>query len=373
MTLLSACLSLSAQTVGNPVANPDGTYTFRLEAPQAQNVVISGTVFPETYFDAPSDVWVETKEAQMTKGEDGVWSWKSSVLVPDMYLYYFQVDGVPVCDPKNFQQVRDTDEWRNYFIVTRQKNDFGDMILSHEGPKGNVNHAWYQSKSAGMSRRLSIYTPAGYESSNKKYPVLYLLHGSGNDEEAWADQARAIQTFDNLIAQGKCVPMIVVMPNGHLQRDAMPGKNTVLLDKPVCEMEDHFPDIQNYVESNYRVKKDKASRAICGLSMGGGHSFRTSLKYPENFDYIGLFSASVRVKDYSDPAFEKSVQELFNAKPKLYLIAIGKNDFLYDINLLYRNYLDSKNYPYIYWEKGGGHTWRTWTHYLPEFCEQLFK
>lgn len=370
---LSTVLQLNAQKQTNPVVNPDGTITFTLKAPKAITVKLVGNVFPQCLYDAPKDQWKETDAVDMVEGKDGVWTYTASGLVPDMYLYHFVVNGTKILDPRNFQQVRDTDEWQNFFIYSREEGDFGDLISNHTCPHGTVAHVWYDSKLAGMSRRMTVYTPAEYTASNKKYPVLYLLHGSGNDEDTWAEQARAIQIFDNLIAESKCKPMIVVMTNGHLYRDAAPGAGSILLDKPVCEMEDCFMDVVQYVEKNYRVRRDRNSRAIAGLSMGGGHTFRTTLKYPDMFGYVGLFSASVRVKDFDDPEFQKSVSRLFASNPSLYLIKIGENDFLYDVNKDYREYLDSAGFKYSYEETGGGHVWRNWRHYLPEFCGKLFK
>lgn len=370
---LSAAFYANAQIQRNPVANDDGTVTFTLKAPKAVTVKLSGNVFPQCFYNAPKEVWKETDQVDMVEGENGVWTYTTAQLDPDMYLYHFIVDGTRMPDPLNFQQVRDTDEWQNYFIFSKEKGDFGDQISNATLPHGTVSHVWYDSKLAGMARRMTVYTPAGYSATGSaRYPVFYLLHGSGNDEDTWAEQARAIQTFDRMIAAGECKPMIVVMTNGHLYRDAAPGAGSILLDKPVCEMEDCFLDVVNYVEKNYRVRKDRNSRAIAGLSMGGGHTFRITLKYPDMFGYIGLFSASTRVKDFNDPEFRNSVKRLSDAKPNLYLIQIGENDFLYDINRDYREYLDSAGFDYSYKETHGGHVWRNWRHYLPEFCQKLF-
>ena len=370
----AAGLFASAQvSVKNPVINPDGTATFTLHAPKAISVKLFGDFHPKTFADAPASEWDYTATVEMTEGKDGNWTYTSPVLEPDVYNYSFIVDGMKVMDPQNWQQVRDTDEWQNWFIYSAAEGDAGWMYSVNPGPRGDVSQVWYDSPGTGMTRRMNVYTPAGYNSSKARYPVLYLLHGSGNDEQGWEELGRAVQILDNLIAVGKCVPMIVVMPNGHLYHDAAPGHSSVELGKPVGEMQDSFMDIVNYVEKNYRVIKDRKSRAIAGLSMGGGHTFRTSLKYPGKFAYIGLFSASVRVKDFNDPAFQKSVADLFAAKPEYYLIQIGSNDFLYEANKDYRAYLDSKGYPYTYVETGGGHYWRNWRYYLTDFCSRLFK
>ena len=158
-----------------------------------------------------------------------------------------------------------------------------------------------------------------------------------------------------------------------------------MTSKPAASMEESFPDIVKYVEKNYRVQKGKKNRAICGLSMGGGHSFSISKLYPDMFDYVGLFSAAIFMgggRDNSqsaldrmnnDAEFNKQMADLFGARPKLYWIAIGKTDFLYQSNADYRKYLDSKGYPYEYVETEGGHIWRNWRVYLTEFSQKLFK
>ena len=167
-------------------------------------------------------------------------------------------------------------------------------------PHGTVRKVWYDSPTAGLQRRMTVYTPAGYETSKRSYPVLYLLHGMGGDEDAWDELGRATQILDNLIAEGKAEPMVVVMPNGNISQEAAPGEGSKGLVVATTQypktmdgnFEKAFPDIIRFVEKVYRVKKDKANRAIAGLSMGGFHSIYTALNNPDTFDYIGLFSAA---------------------------------------------------------------------------------
>ncbi|MCQ2147956.1 MAG: esterase, partial [Bacteroidales bacterium] len=196
-----------------------------------------------------------------------------------------------------------------------------------------------------------------------------------------------------LIAEGLAKPMIVVMPNGNTNQRAYsevaPGMNDyrkgeAALPREAASMEESFPDIINYIEANYRTLKGAASRAICGLSMGGGHTFRTTLMYPDKFGYIGLFSAAA-TKEHtmdrephpdqlrSDVAFNKRVDALIAAKPKLYFIGIGNTDFLYDLNKGNRDFFDEKGLKYEYLETPGGHIWRNWRIYLRHFASELFK
>jgi enterochelin esterase family protein len=250
---------------------------------------------------------------------------------------------------------------------------------------GTVAKRWYQSPGLGIKRRLTVYTPAGYESGKEKYPVLYLLHGAGGDEEAWMTLGRTAQIMDNLIAQGKVKPMIVVMPNGNVIQDAAPGegyqgyyKPQFMVDKTMNgTYEETFTDIINFIEKNYRVKANKASRAIAGLSMGGYHSLHISRYYPNTFDYIGLFSAAImpslntESKVYVD--IEGTLKKQMDNGYKVYWIGIGKTDFLYKNVTDFKQQLDEMGMPYTYRESEGGHIWRNWRVYLTEFAPLLFQ
>jgi enterochelin esterase family protein len=248
---------------------------------------------------------------------------------------------------------------------------------------GDVAHVWYDSPQLGLKRRMSIYTPPGYD-KGKAYPVLYLLHGAGGDEEAWLTLGRTAQIMDNLIALGKAKPMIVVMPNGNASDDAGPLETGLMKKEwPKMSYEESFSDVMNYVKKHYKTKKGANNTAICGLSMGGYHTFRISMLNPGTFGYMGLFSAAIRLGGRNQP---KSVEQqfadnpeataqmkaLFDAKPHLYWIAIGKDDFLFQQNVELRSYLDKMQYPYEYYENGGGHIWRNWRIYLSMFAQRLF-
>ncbi len=240
-----------------------------------------------------------------------------------------------------------------------------------------MKRCWYDSPTLGKQRRMTVYTPAGYEQGKEKYPVLYLLHGAGGDEEAWMTLGRTSQIMDNLIAKGQCRPMIVVMTNGNPWQQAAPGESAAGMTQPAMKFdpsqksfEEAFGDVISYVESNYRTIRKKEARAVAGLSMGGGHSFNISRMYPDKFDYVGLFSAAVGgVKD-ADVAASLAAQR--DKGFKLYWIACGNTDFLYGANKDYMKYLDSIGFPYTYRESDGGHIWRNWRIYLSEFAPMLF-
>ena len=303
-------------------------------------------------------------------------------LTSELYSYSFIVDGLRMMDPSNVHAIRDVNSLTNIFLIGGGQ---ADLYKVNDVPHGGVSHVWYDSPALGMKRRLTIYTPAGYETSGKRYPVLYLLHGAGGDEDAWTGLGRAAQILDNLIAQGKAVPMIVVMPNGNSNQDAAPGNGKANLSTPTMDVEHMangkiekaFPDIMNYVEKNYRVQADKAHRAIAGLSMGGGHAMTISRNLENTFDYVGLFSAGVSLDkgkkgDPYDNAAGRLKKQVQNGV-KLYWMGIGKDDFLYESNEEFRKQLDDLGLKYEYLETEGGHVWTCWRTYLSVFAPKLFK
>ncbi|MBC8006304.1 MAG: esterase [Verrucomicrobia bacterium] len=363
---------------GNDITSPevksDRTVTFRFLAPGAKEVKITGDWLP-------SQGWTPGSET-MSKDEKGLWSYTSPVMSSDLHSYSFIVDGVNCTDPNNVYLIRDVATVTNVFIVGGGN---GDLYKVNKVPHGTVSRRWYESPGNGLTRRLTVYTPAGYETGKEKYPVLYLLHGMGGDEEAWMALGRTSQILDNLIAQGKAKPMIVVMTNGNVAQEAAPGESSLGMYKPTFQLpntmdgkfEETFPDVIKFVESNYRVKAEKSTRAIAGLSMGGYHSLHISRLYPNTFDYVGLFSAAIMPNEnatskvYAD--FDKTLDAQMKNGYKLYWIGMGKTDFLYKSGTDYRAKLDNMGMKYIYRESEGGHTWTNWRTYLSEFVPMLFK
>lgn len=384
----------SGTQVQSPVVNPDRTVTFSLFAPKAVKVEVTGDFLPPVAFDSPMGKVEQPGTAELTEGKNGLWTFTSQPLAPELYSYSFIVNGMKILDPANVYVNRDVASLTSIFIVSENSGDKGDIYRVNEVPHGDVAKVWYDSPTLKMKRRMTVYTPAGYD-RGRNYPVMYLLHGAGGDEDAWTTLGRTAQIMDNLIAAGKVKPMIVVMPNGNTDCQAAPGAwsrgmyqpsfmASITPDKkPVASMDESFPDIVKYVESHYKVAKGKKNRAICGLSMGGGHSFATSKRYPDMFDYVGLFSAGLHISGDRNKSFyqllgentevQQQLKKLFTAKPKLYWIAIGKTDFLYQQNADYRRYLDEKGYPYEYVETDGGHIWRNWRIYLSQFAQKIFK
>lgn len=236
---------------------------------------------------------------------------------------------------------------------------------------------------------VAIYLPEGYANSTNDYPVLYLLHGSGDDETGWLTKGRVKAILDSLISIEQCLPMIVVMPNGYLEQTGIIAQERLWMD---ASFEDNFSQLIAWTEAHYRTINDKQHRAIAGLSMGGFHTMHTAALLNQSFDYVGIFSGLFvpymrkdRDKRSSDvslwaesnkPTYsntEQLLQEQFANPPQWYWIACGKEDFLYDHNVEYRKYLDQKQYPYEYHESEGGHSWQNWMDYLTIFVKLLFK
>lgn len=363
----------------SPEVNADGSVTFRFFAPEARQVKVTGDFLPEVKVRWEHGEAMVAGEAELKRGRDGVWEYRTEALKSELYFYSFIVDGMrDVRDPSNIYMMRDVGSQMNYFIIPGER---GNLYSARNVAHGSLHRVWCPQ--GDVERRMVVYTPAGYESSSERYPVLYLLHGMGGDEEAWVATGRVVEIMDNLIAEGEAEPMIVVMTNGCTKHRSAPGYSGEGMWRPYMSgsmdgsFENMFPSIVEWVDKHYRTESRKASRAIAGLSMGGFHSLQISKENPQMFDYVGLFSAAIFRGDsslspiYGD--FEQKLKKQFAAKPKLYWIAIGKTDFLYDDNSRYRELLFENGYPYVYVESEGGHIWRNWRVYLSQFVPLLFK
>lgn len=237
---------------------------------------------------------------------------------------------------------------------------------------------------------VAVYLPAGYAASKTDYPVLYLLHGSGDDEAGWLTKGKAKAILDSLITNQLCQPMIVVMPNGYLEQTGKhyPAETRLWMEST---FEENFSQLIAWTEAHFRTLTDKQHRAIAGLSMGGFHTMHTAALLNQSFDYVGIFSA-LYVPHTKQPHNERNIEmstlalsdkpayqqtevllaQQFATPPQLYWIACGAEDFLYQDNVVYRQYLDEKQYPYEYHESAGGHTWENWIDYLTIFAQRIF-
>lgn len=374
-----AVAAMAQQNVGfregsvvSPQINEDNSVTFRLRADAAGHVTVIG------------DWAANGGRGEMTRNADGVWTYTTPVLPSEMYTYRIDVDGVVNLDPLNPFTRRDVGNVYSVFYIG---GGCGDYYQVHDVPHGDVVTTWYHSDSAGADRRLSVYLPPCYGKEGRKYPVLYLLHGSGGDETAWLDLGHVARIMDNLIARGEAEPMIVVMPNGNFSKQAAPGETpenlafrpvmtNMLTDYKNGAYEMAFTEIIGFIDNKYSTIPDRQHRAIAGLSMGGFHSLYIALNYPGWFDYVGLFSAGLMTdlnidrEAYRDE--DAKLARLSELGCELFWIGIGKDDFLYEANTDFRKRLDSMGFDYIYHESERGHIWANWRQYLLLFVPQLF-
>jgi enterochelin esterase family protein len=366
-------VSFREGAISSPIVNADNTVTFRLNAPKAETVQVIG------------DWAVDNGKASLVRNNEGLWEYTTPVLPSEMYTYRFVIDDVVVIDPTNPFVKRDVGNVFSYFYVG---NGCADYYQVHNVPHGNITTTWYHSDVLNADRRMTVYTPPCYDKSDKSYPVLYLLHGSGGDENAWNELGHIARVMDNLIAEGKAKPAIVVMPNGNASKQAAPSETFENLDyKPVMTnmlpaykngaYEESFGEIIKYIDTTFRTIPDKEHRAVAGLSMGGFHSLYIALTYPTSFDYVGLFSAGLP-SDFNalnGDLYDKTDDKLMRLKSegyKRFWIACGKDDFLYQANRSFCKHLDSIGFEYVYHESERGHLWANWRQYLLLFVPMLF-
>ena len=370
IAVLAIAGSLQAQELSNfasrgsrPVISPEiqgDSVTFRLKADYATVVKLSGSWMANPYGGT----------VDMARGENNIWSVKLPLPAPEIYTYNFVVDGVAVNDPQNVLVQRDGTRYLPMLFVPGERSENYVEATKH----GTVSHPWYDSKILGYSRRLTVYTPYGYEANpKKKYPVLYLLHGAGGDEEAWISMGRTAQIMDNLIEKGLAEPMIVVMPNGNPGQQAARTLN--LPEKSINWRSEEFrnayvnslcTEIVPFIEKNFRVIAKPESRAIAGLSMGGGHTISASILYPQLFDYICPLSAAGQ-------ATPEQIANLKKAGVKLYFLACGDSDLLFEGSKALDKTLTEQGLDHTFFVSDGGHTWSNWRHYLNTFARLLFK
>jgi enterochelin esterase family protein len=362
----------------SPEILPDNRVTFRVYAKDATKVTVAGEW--QAGFGA-----TET----LVKNDTGMFMLTVGPLNPELYGYTFAIDGVNAIDPNNVQVRRDGARYQSYFIIPGPASD---LYFQKNGvPHGTIDKVWYNSPVLGMDRRVYVYTPAGYEGGKQKYPVFYLLHGAGGDEDAWTNMGRAAQILDNLIAQGKAKPMIVVMTNGNANQagaqnevppiPAQGEQGMAAYQRLAGKFESHLvKDLEPFIVKNYRTLKGRDNRAIAGLSMGGMHTQTITNDNPGMFGYIGVFSMGImnfgqQNQDTAKIRQERDVkiEALKKSGYKLYWIGCGKDDFVYPGVVTLRDLLDKHNFKYTYRESTGGHTWANWRIYLSEFAPLLFK
>jgi enterochelin esterase-like enzyme len=354
--------------VVSPEVSADRMVTFRILAPKAESVRL-----------AAGDIPGLGQGSQLTKGPNDVWEVAIGPVNPGAYRYNFNVDGVSVIDPRNPA----TSESNNntWSLVNVPGADWMD---TENVPHGAVASLTYYSTSLKRFRRLHVYTPPGYELGKGKFPVFYLLHGAGDSDDSWTSVGRAGFILDNLIAARKAKPMIIVMPAGHAGAFRMGGP------RPAVDefSQDFLNDILPLIEKNYRVYKDRKSRALAGLSMGGAQTLNIGIPNLEKFAYLGVYSSGVfgitgggrggANNAPAGPTFEEQNKaKLDDAKLKqglrLFWFATGKDDFLLATSRATVEMFRKHGFDVVFKESEGGHTWINWREYLEEFAPQLFQ
>jgi enterochelin esterase-like enzyme len=358
ISVVAHCQPPRGPVVVSPQVNSDHTVVFRYLAPNSSDVKLS--------------VQFEKSHIPMTKDSSGVWSVTVGPARPDIYPYHFIVDGISVADPRNSIIFPNEGFQSSLVEVT------GSAPLVHtiqNVPHGTISYRYYASQELG-TRPVVIYTPPGYENDLKtNYPVLYLLHGTTDTEETWTKVGRANIILDNLIAQGKAKPMIIVMPYGRAYPVVSKSSGS-LRNWPNLQQfaKDFLNDLLPFVEENYRVKPEKDNRAIAGFSGGGGETLYIGLNNPEMFAWICGFAPGMLKEEFdrnNAVAFEDA--SLINRRLKLFWIGVGKDDGLYPVISEYLNVLKEKNIRHETMISDGGHTWMNCKLYLSTIAQKLFK
>jgi enterochelin esterase-like enzyme len=354
---LSAATSRSQQPppVVSPGVSADRRVTFRILAPNARAVTVNGIR--------------RMPDQPMVRDDKGLWSVTVGPLAPDVYSYVFSIDGAVVTDPHD----RDIKKYFSSESLFEVPGHPPILAEAQAVPHGVVHHQFYASKVRGIDAGMEVYTPPGYDPrAATLYPVVYLLHGFGDREEAWIDAGHANTIADNLIAQGRIEPMIIVMPYGH----PVPVENRESMkdygsrnDEAMAR--DLLGQIIPLVEHDYRADSRALRRAIVGLSMGGGQSLDIGLYHPEVFDWVGAFSAAAPEKDL-DVTFAKVAGDPAS-RPRLLWMGVGKDDFLLKRNVAFHEWLGRKGITHTWVLSDGGHEWPNWRAYLPQFLELIFR
>jgi enterochelin esterase-like enzyme len=374
-----------APRLDSPDVSSDHHVTFRIRAPKASEVTFNGD-------------WIGATNMPMTKDDAGIWSITVGPLDPQLYGYWFMVDGVRTLDPSNIESERDSDHFISLVMISGPSDAMWNF---QDVPHGTVEQVWYPSPTLHLDqRRMYVYLPPDYKAnSSKKYPVLYLLHGGGGDEEQWVSMGRANIIMDNLIAAGKAAPIIVVMPNGNATQSVgqgygngstpSPQQARPASRNPLPPLDANAPrtaprpqpyagsypeslvaDVIPFVEKNYHVYTDKNHRAIAGLSMGGAQTLMATNNNPNLFAYIGVFSAGGQV---GDPTFESQLSQVKKDGVKVYWTGAGDVDMARAGTVALEADLKSKDFPTSYKEIPGRHYWFLWRDFLSDYGTLIFK
>jgi len=339
----------------------DRRVTFRLRAPEAATVTVSGDF--------------ATGAQTMTKGPDGVWTLTTAPLRAAVYNYRFTVDGIATSDPSN--PMLGTADRGNGASLLEVQGDKPSPWSLQPVPHGNIHINTYVSKTMKATRNIYVYTPPGYETSTTRYPALYLMHGAGGSESSWVTAGRANLILDNLISEGRAKPMIIVMPYGRAGQSTTFGPAPVVVpedQKNLTFPNDVVPDVIEFAEKNYRIAPGADNRAIAGLSMGGNQTLIIGLNHLDLFHYVGAFSPVI-MNANADQDFKTLLSDAAgsNKKLKVFNIYIGKEDTLYMSNVSFHKLLDQHQIKHVFTETEGAHVWWNWRDYLTDYAPRLFR
>ncbi len=425
LSAIAVCCAAPHIDASGQIIDDNGRVTFTYKDKRAEDVEL------ELYIDGDC----ETSEMEDTG--DGVWTYTTNHRVPsDMTTYRFKIDDEHYrLDPRNANVVRDINDSLNYIIIP---GDPGSLYEDQDVPHGQVSALWYNSHfdPAIPQRRLIAYLPYAYlADTTMRLPVLYLLHGTGGDENSWDDMGRLTQIMDNLIAQGRCNPMIVIMPNGTVEQDAAPGSSRNKYSQ--IEQSNRISwsgkteteivsVIIPFIDKTLRTVPDKSHRAIAGVSQGGLHAIGITANHPDKFDYVGLFSPLTRNVIFTDRRIKRilfaqnfvqskvaqarkfarimsggsgasigerdttvanqmsglclyenldeKIEKYFTkTPPKLYYLTIGSKDKMRNMVREFRDNIKDFGADIVYTEREGGHCWNVWRRNLTDFAGKIFK
>ncbi len=370
LVITSSAFAQAAGRTGPAIVSPevskDNRVTFRLQAPKASSVTVSGD------FGA---------NAQMKKGEDVIWSVTVGPLEPEEYVYYYLLDSVRMLDPNNARVKTGyvTSTTTNLLNVPAKEAAFYDV---QDVPHGEIRTQLYKSKSNGVVRELTVYVPPGYdENPGKRYPVLYLLHGFANDQNSWHRYGRANDILDNLLAKKAIDPFLVVMPLGYggarIDGDGIgippEGAGRLVGDADLYQR-DLLEDVIPMIEKKYRTIADRKHRAIVGFSMGGGQAGRYGLSNLNTFSYIGIMSAGLGGGATTEPLKTLAADpKKANEQISLLWIGCGRQDFAFNGAKTLSDSLKQIGIKHNFVETEGEHHWRVWRRYLRDLSPLLFK
>jgi enterochelin esterase-like enzyme len=357
-----------------PRVNSDLSATFRVQAEHAQRVQLLMELGQSTY--------------DMVKSADGYWEVTTKPLLPGFHYYAISVDGFAANDPGS----------RVFFAARKEVSGLeipapeSDFFAVKDVPHGSVRTEWYRSKTTGKTQRVFVYTPPGYDHSDQRYPVLYLQHGYGEDEAGWSDQGHENFILDNLIADHKAKPMIVVNANGMADVELdppppPPAHQAANGDHSSSSVARYFMDqrytlfdhtlideLIPFIDGNFRTISDREHRALAGLSMGGSQALRIGFRHLDDFAYLGAFSPAIEIqspqRDYdgilADP-------RKVNEQLRLLWIGIGREDFLHEPVADSHEVLERAGIRHVWVESSGAHVWTVWRKYLADFAPRLFQ